>query len=192
MGIFEMGRNKGKAAHMSGNRGNTLQQAAAAVLEPLLAQPSVGLLSPDGALAPGVWIHGDPEGRQQVQSVAHPGGGLNLRAEVQHPGGWLAMHVALGAVDLSDRALIGFYAHSQALRACTWRACLRSGTETGFIDHFFDRDVVAYAAPSSHSDVLELAAQRGLPQRALWREFILFFHVESFDFTLLDLRLFSA
>ncbi|PCJ07328.1 MAG: hypothetical protein COB16_11635 [Rhodobacteraceae bacterium] len=177
---------------MSDNTLLSLQQAAAAVLDPLLEQPPTGPLPPDGVLAPGVWIHADPEGQQQVESLQLPGGGLTLRTTVQHPGGWLALHIALGEVDLSDHVLIGFYARIQAPRACTWRACLRSGTEVGFVDHFFDRDVVSYGAASSHMDMMELAPQRRLPRRADWREFILFFHVESFETTLLDLRLFAA
>jgi len=170
----------------------SLERAGAAVLGPLLQTPPKGPLPPDGRLTSGSWLHGDPDGQHVVDVDSLPEGGLTLRAAVHQPGGWLALHIALGDVDLSGCALIGFYTRVQAVRACTWKACLRSGTAGGFVDHFFDHDVVAYNVASTHMDMMELARHRTLPRQAEWREFVLFFHVESFETTLLDLRLFSA
>lgn len=136
------------------------------------------------------WL--DPEGEQEVTCRAERGGGFTIQAQVTRPGRWLGLHVMLGESDLSNLGIIGFFARSHAARAHSWRACLRSHQRDGFVDHFFDKRGVSCAAPSTHLDVMEIDRQSRLPLGAVGREFILFFHVESFELALRDLRLFCA
>lgn len=145
------------------------------------------------AIVPGVtfWLDED-QGRQKLTTFGARGGGLRIQASVDTPGRWMGLHFGLGDVDLSEVALFGVYSHQRATRSCTWRMCVRSGTPDGFVDHFFDKHVVAYNAPATHLDTIELIQQNGLPRRPTWRELVLFFHPESFDATIQDLRLFVA
>ncbi len=143
-------------------------------------------------LAPQVRLWCDEEGEQSVACRGARGGGITLEAQVNRPGRWLGLHFALGNIDLSKVEMLGFYAKSHALRASSWRVCVRSGRSDGFVDHFFEKHAVSCAAPSVHMDMMELAAQNRFPKGATWRELVIFFHVESFNITLRDLRLFSV
>lgn len=143
-------------------------------------------------LAPQVRLWFDGDGEQSVSCRGARGGGITLEAQVNRPGRWLGLHFALGDIDLSQVEMLGIYAKSHALRASSWRACVRSGRPDGFVDHFFEKHGVSCAAPSCHMDMMELAKQDRFPKGATWRELVIFFHVESFNITLRDLRLFSV
>ncbi len=144
-------------------------------------------------IAPNVRIWFDTElGEQSVVCQAERGGGLVIKTHVERPGRWLGLHVSLGECDLSNVGILGYFARSHSVRALSWRACLRSHGPDGFSDHFFSKHGVSYAAPDAFNDVMEIERQSRLPLRTSYREFILFFHVESFELTLRDLRLFCA
>ncbi len=143
-------------------------------------------------IAPGVRLWFDPEGKQKVACRAERGGGLTIKADVTQPGRWLGLHFDLGDCDFSEREMLGLFARSYAARALSWRVCLRSHRPGGFVDHFFEKYGVSYAASSTHIDALEFDPLNGFPARMSKRELILFFHVESFDLTLQDMRLFCA
>ncbi len=144
-------------------------------------------------LVPGVtfWLD-DEEGQQSLLCQGARGGGVTIRATVETPGRWMGLHFALGEATLTEQVLLGVYSQQRAARACSWRLCLRSGTPDGFVDHFFEQHVVGFAAPSQHTDLLKLAEQTTLPRQNSWRELVLFFHPESFEATVQDLRLFVA
>lgn len=171
----------------------TLQERFQEQWQHLSAIPNQVKVTSGEAIVPGVtfWLD-EEQGNHSVTGEAARGGGLHLQTSVHEPGRWMGLHFGLGDVDLSDTAVLGVYSRQRAPRSCTWRMCLRSGTPDGFVDHFFDKHVVAYNAPAMHVDTLEINAQRSLPRRATWRELVLFFHPESFDATLQDLRLFTA
>lgn len=103
---------------------------------------------------------------------------------------WLALHVAMGQVDLSNAAVIGVVARSKAPSSITTRVCLRSGRSGQFVDTFFPKTMVSFAAPSTHLDLLDISALPDLPRQAAWRDLILFFRPGEVDLDLLDLRLF--
>jgi len=142
------------------------------------------------ALIPGCFFQVDPAGQQEMHLTSGAGEGLKIRTRVQHPGDWMALHLRLEGLDLSDKQVLGFLCKSQSPQAMTYRACLRSGTETGFHDCFFTKTLVAYDQPSSHLDVLDLSTRPDVPLPATWREFIFFFKPSSFDLELQDLRFF--
>jgi len=137
-------------------------------------------------------LHCDPKSRSVTRYTLRPKEGLHLQSETQTPGQWRGLHVALGPLNLDQAALIGFHLKNRAPSAISYRACLRSGLDDGFVDHFFDLDIVAYNAPVAHTDLLRIEEQRRLPRQAPWREFILFLPTQSFELQLSDLRLFAA
>lgn len=140
-----------------------------------------------------IW-YDDEEGEQNVTCQKAEETALVITAQVHRPGRWLGLHFALGRWDFSGSNVFGVYAQSQAARALSWRTCLRSGRPDGdgFVDHFGPKYGVSYAAPSAHMDLLDLDGLADFPVQAPWREFIIFFNVESFEVTLKDLRLFCA
>lgn len=137
------------------------------------------------------WLD-EEQGRQDLICRSAPGGGINLKSTVFASGRWMGLHFGLGDLDLSRSAVLGYYSQQRSSRSCTWRVCLRSGTPDGFVDHFFDKHVVAHSGSSTQVDMLELQSLKTLPLRATWRELVVFFFPESFDVTLQDFRLLSA
>lgn len=179
-----------------GARGDVARQMQLRLAEQwrgLCAVPREVAISSGQALVPGVtfWLDAE-QGQQSLHGGPARGGGVNIKTKVEAPGRWMGLHFQLGDHALADLAVLGVYSQQRAARAMTWRMCLRSGTADGFVDHFFDKHTVAYAASATHVGTLELAAQTGLPRGTTWRELILFFHPESFDLTVQDLRLFGA
>lgn len=193
--LSQSARRLRRIAHMAraSSQTNSMQLELAARWRDLAALSGPLDISSGQALAPGVtfWLDED-QGQQSLTCQRARGGGVTIRATVETPGRWMGLHFGLGEAALKDLALIGVYSQQRAARACTWRLCLRSGSPDGFIDHFFDHHVVAYNAPAQHVETLMIADQRGLPRQAVWRELVLFFHPESFEATVQDLRLFVA
>lgn len=157
-----------------------------------------GPIEADRMPVPGVWFALDPESEMGGSYETQPGMLLTARVRVVVPGRWLALHVALGAVDLAGRHVVGFVCRSEAPEPVTWRASLRSGTDAdpeasaggGFVDCFFPKRLVAFGEPSTHIDLLQVGRSEPLPLQAAWRELILFFERKDFEITLRDLRLF--
>lgn len=123
---------------------------------------------------------------------------LELEITTQAPGDWIALHIALeGTGDLAD-AWIGFACRSAAPDTDSGdpdglmiRPCLRSGTDDGFIDCFFDKHILATPEPQNHLDILHLDTRRNIPETAPWRELLLFLPRRGFRWDLHDLRPFQ-
>ena len=141
-------------------------------------------------LIPGAFFAIDAEG--EVLGSCVTGGDTLLRIDytVGRPPRWLALHMAVGGVDLEKAAVLGVACKSRAPEAATYRLCLRSATSNGFIDAFLPKHVVAFSETSTHIDFLKLEGHEDVPAKAEWRELILFFQPSSAAFELLDLRIF--
>lgn len=115
---------------------------------------------------------------------------LNMSPAGQALPRWQALHLRLGAADLSTANVVGFVASSRAPSAMVTRFCLRSERDGHFVDTFFPKAMASFSEPSTHLDILELNRMPDVPQRADWRELICFFRPGTVNIELLDLRLF--
>ena len=109
---------------------------------------------------------------------------------MQGAGEWVGLHFEFPARDISGAGVMGFAARFSAADTCVVQACLRSMTEDGFQDCFFDKHLLLRPEESSHLDALQIGYRDSLPMHAKWRELILFLPTESFSLALIDLRLF--
>lgn len=143
-------------------------------------------------LAPGLGFRIDPAARMTGRWQSPRGRLLELETEVEQPGDWLGLHLALPLLDLTGLGWFGFVARVAAGRAQVLRACLRSGLPGGgFHDLFFDRHILAQSAVTDHHDLIAPDHWPDLPRHALWREFVLFLPPErGIALSLHDLRLF--
>lgn len=137
---------------------------------------------------PGIALHADPALGVSGTWRSPAGRLLELEAAISGPGQWIALHVALDAPDLSRHAWLGFTCRSAAANEVMVRPCLRSGTDGGFTDRFFDKHILADPEPRCHVDAIHLPTARTLPEAAPWRELVLFLPRESFRWHLHDLR----
>lgn len=154
-----------------------------------LDRPAAPLV-PGEHLVPGVFMDLDPEARIKAEVESRPGTLLSARFTVQGEARWLALHVQLGDIDLSDRMILGLACRSTAPESTTFRLCLRNGTAEGFSDIFFRKTAIAYAEPSLHLDALMIEAHPDLNMASPWRELVLFFRPETGVIELQDMRLF--
>lgn len=148
-------------------------------------------LAPGDHLVPGVFMDFDPEAQILAEVESRPGALFSARFTVEGEARWLALHIQLGEIDLSDRMLLGLACRSTAPASTTFRPCLRNGNAGGFTDIFFRKTAIAYAEPSLHLDALLTESQPDLALAAPWRELILFFRPETGVIELQDLRLFT-
>lgn len=139
-------------------------------------------------LLPGLALHADPALGVGGRWTSPAGRLLELEVTTQGPGTWIGLHVALLAADLTGAAWIGFVCRSAAPAEVMVRPCLRSGTEDGFTDVFFDKHILADPEPRSHVDAIHLPICRTLPETAPWRELVLFLPRKAFRWHLHDLR----
>jgi hypothetical protein len=146
------------------------------------------------------------------QSIALPLSGLSLRPDpagtyfgtwssprdrmleldiiAHRPGAWLGLHLPWPFPDLSGLGWIGFAARCNARSIMAARVCVRSGSDTGFQDHFFPLDIVSTSAATDHSDLISPRHVPGLSGKAAWRELVFFLPpAKSFRWALQDLRL---
>ncbi len=149
-----------------------------------------GLVVSDDPIVPGIWLSLDPESATQGSYTTAPGMLLSVSFHTETPGRWQALHLGLGGIDLRDRHVLGFVLRSDAPQTVTFRACLRSGEEGGFTDHFFPRHIVSFEETSVHVDLLQIGRSPDLAREAPWRHLILFFKPQSLDVTLRDMRVF--
>lgn len=157
----------------------------------LKAQSPGGGIPCETPISPGVRFSFDPEAQFQGHLRPEVEGLLSFRVEKIEETGWFALHVMLGGADLSDYSVIGFVCKSDAPSSLALKTCIRSGTESGFVDCFFEKHVVAYAETSVHLDVIDLSRKPDFPQQAPWRDFVMFFpNDKPTDLTLRDLRFF--
>ena len=163
-----------------------------AATEPLFAssaEPDLTILGPE------VVLRRDPEARIGGHWSSPQGRLLELHTEVQAPGAWLGLHIALprSLPPLDQLTWIAVVARSNAARAIAIRVCLRSGLPTGgFQDSFFAHHLLSQGRLSDHHDVLAPAQLPDLPRTAPWRELVLFLPpAEGIDWALHDLRIFA-
>jgi hypothetical protein len=141
-------------------------------------------------LVPGIFLDFDPEGGVEAMVHSTPDTLFSAEFTVTGDAGWLALHIALGEIDLSQHMMFGFICKSMAPQSTTLRPCLRSGTAEGFSDIFFRKTIITYAEPSLHLDALMIDEHADLNVAAPWRELVLFFRPESGSYDLQDLRVF--
>ena len=139
---------------------------------------------------PGVFFSVDPDSKTSGRFPSAVQSLLNIDFAIDGKSRWVALHVKLGPVDLTDRQVVGVVCKSSSPQATTFQLSLRSGREGGFIDHNFRKTTVAYAAPSTHLDAIQIEADSTLPLKAPWRELVLLFRPENSQIVLKDLRIF--
>lgn len=145
----------------------------------------------DGQLVPGIFIASDPEGKVRIRGKTQPGTVVELNIDVARPGRWLALHVALGPADLTEKQVAGLICKVSSPYATTLEPCLRSGLpDGGFVDSFFRKRVLAHSEASLYLDVLLPGPANNLPRTATWREIVLFLRPETSRIVLHDMRLF--
>ena len=163
------------------------------LIDVLRAGTPSGVLRDEAEISPGLRLVVDPEAEVTGRWSSPAGRLLEIEAEVTRPGRWLALHLTLDAADLSDRGVLGFAARIGAPRTTAVRAAIRSGTQAGFVDRFFDKTIVGQPFPATHLDAVEPGLDPvTLPLHAPWREVVLFLPTTSFRLDLHDLRLFVA
>ncbi|MBR9650076.1 hypothetical protein [Thalassovita aquimarina] len=141
-------------------------------------------------LLPGVVLRADPELKAGGRYTSPEGRLLDLDVTTAGAGSWLALHLSLGGGEYAPGSFVGFACRVAAPEPITVQPCLRSGTEDGFVDRFYNKHILAMPEEASHLDALPLQNQPDLPLHAPWRELILFLPTHSFRWSLHDLRVF--
>lgn len=137
-----------------------------------------------------VFLSCDPDAYISGKFESNSSNMLNIRMQAPDTALWQALHVELGALTLGDAAIVGFAARSRADFSLTIRPCIRSGNGKNFVDTFFPKTLVSFSKPSTHLDFLDLTRGSEIPERAEWRDLILFFRSGNIGLEILDLRLF--
>ena len=141
-------------------------------------------------LQPGLSLHADPALGIGGRYRSPAGRLLELDVTTTGTDGQITLHISLEAANLTTFAYIGLACRCAALKELAVRACLRSGTDDGFVDCPFDKHILALPAPLNHVDARHIQTHRALPETAPWRELVLFLPSQSFRWDLHDLRLF--
>lgn len=141
-------------------------------------------------LLPGVVVRADPALKPGGRFTSPEGRLMDLDVSVGGEGAWMALHLSLGRRDYTPYGFVGFACRAAAPEPITMQPCLRSGTEDGFVDCFYDKHVLAMPEEASHLDALSVQNRPNLPLQAPWRELILFLPTHNFRLSLLDLRIF--
>lgn len=173
---------------------DTLSSAPSPALPPAL--PAFVQAINDGGITdsiefcPGFSLHANP-GLQAGGTWRSPAGRiLELNITTRNRGDWMALHLRLEGVEDLAGAWIGFACRHAALEQQLIRPVLRSGTKSGFSDHFFDKHILATPDPRNHLDAINMATNRTIPEHAPWRELVLFLPPRALRWHLHDLRLF--
>ena len=159
---------------------------------------SEGHISDNVEFCPGFCLHAAPELGAGGTWRSPAGRVLELdittREGGQNRGNWMALHLRLeGATDLAGDLTggwIGFACRHAAPEQQMIRPVLRSGTQDGFSDCFFDKHILATPEARNHLDAINMATNRTIPERAPWRELVLFLPKRALRWHLHDLRLF--
>ena len=139
---------------------------------------------------PGLALHTDPQMNIHGSYASPIGRLLEIKASMDAPGEWCALHISLPVSDLTHYGIVGFSARFSAGSTDVIRACLRSGTGDNFQDRFFDKHLLLRPEEASHLDALFVHHIDGVPIKSDWRELILFLPVQNFELSLIDLRVF--
>jgi len=142
-----------------------------------------------GEVVPGLWWHLDPDMQASGTWSSPPARMLEVEAVLTTPGAFCALHLSLD-INPAACAYFGLVARTAADRAMVSRVCLRSGTEDGFHDQFFARDILSQPGQSDHIDMLVPAHCPDMSRDATWHELVLFLPSrQSLSWALHDLRL---
>lgn len=142
-------------------------------------------------LGAGLTLRADPALGMTGRYVSPRGRLLEVDATAGAPGHWFGLHIPVTVADLAGLGVFGFACRGSAPELTVIRACLRSGQrEAGFRDCFFDKHILLHPAEASHVDAILLQTRDEVPQKAPWRELILFLPPESVRLSLSDLRVF--
>lgn len=162
-------------------------------LNVLRSGDNAGALAGDVQFLPGFKLNADPALELSGSYRSPPGRLLEFEAEtVPHPGGWVGLHLDIPVEDLTPLGVIGFAARIAAPDILVARACLRSGTDVGFEDCFFDKHLLFRPEEAVHLDAIPTAQRLHLPAHASWRELVFFLPTQSFALSLIDLRVFAV
>lgn len=151
-----------------------------------------GALQDVTPLSAGIALHRDPQAAIEGTWHSPPARLVELQTQVERPGEWLGLHIALPLYDLRGVRWIGVVARTAAGQSLTSRICLRSGTGAGgFQDQFFPTHLLSQPSQTDHHDLIAPDHLPDLPQQASWREVILFLPpAHDIHWVLHDLRVF--
>lgn len=143
-------------------------------------------------MCPGIALHRDPGGQIDGSWQSPAARLLELQTQVQRPGDWLGLHVALPLYDLRGIRWIGIVARTAADQSLVVRPCLRSGDDDGgFHDQLFPSHLLSQPSETDHHDLIAPDRLLDVPQDAPWRELILFLPpAHNIRWVLHDLRVF--
>lgn len=152
-----------------------------------------GEIVPEEEILPGLRFVTDPAAGMRGHFSSPRNRLFEISVTHERPARWFGLHLRLDIEDLSDLGVIGFAARVAAPHALSVAPCIRSGTNEGFVDCFYSRQVAALPRPLLHLDALETDGRHvGLPEAAPWRELVLFLPTKDFRLDLHDLRVFAA
>ncbi len=143
-------------------------------------------------LVPGITFTTDPNAPPRGRLVSTPGALLSLHLDPQDNPRWISLALDLGVSGLPSEQWLGVVCAVQSPRAITFRILLRTTLDGTPVDSYFRKTVVAYAEPTTHTDVLDLTRDATVPRGPARREVILLFEHMAQDLHLLNLGLFVA
>ncbi len=162
-------------------------------LKQLQAQSIEAPLKAVGPLSRGIRLDMDTANARPLEASSPQGSLLHLKAAENQSCRWTALHITLGALDMSDVDFFGVVVKSQShSRSTISRISLRSGTKNKFRDCFFGKHLVSTTVPGTHVDMLDLAQTKNLPLTSEWRDLIVFFSDRDIDVALTKIRFFTA
>lgn len=150
-----------------------------------------GALRNEIKLVPGVTFSADPKLALQGTYSSPEGRILELDVKKVEPAGtWCTLSLDVPLRDLGDVENIGFVARILAAQLHLCSVCLRSEHEGGFVDCFFDKQMLFSDAESTHLDVLSPQLRAEVPKHSKWRQIVFFLPTEVMFLSLNDLRVF--
>ena len=144
------------------------------------------------ALVPGITFTTDPNATLRGRLLSAPGALLSLHLDPQDNPRWISLVLDMGVVDLTGPQWLGVVCAVQSPRATTFRVLLRTTIDGGHVDSYFRKTVVAYAEPTTHTDVLDVTRDATVPRAAARRELILLFEHIAQDLHILNMGVFVA
>lgn len=160
------------------------------VISVLRATKRNGQLAHEVSFVPGLALHVAPELEISGQWRSEEAEIFDLEATISGQGGWVGLHLDLPFESILPYGVLGIVARTSGPAEAVARVCLRSGKKDGFEDNFFEKPMIFSPQDASHLDVIELNRLSEVPERAPWRELILFLPSRSFHLRLIDLRVF--
>ena len=149
-----------------------------------------GALSEQVVLLPGLVFEADPKLGIGGTYSSPENRLIEIDAKMAAAGDFTVLHINLSAKDISGQGVVGFALQGTAPEYVSIAACLRSGTDDGFVDCFFDKHILLQPDPSVHVDAMSLQHRVGIPTTAPWRQIVFFLPTEDFRLSIHDLRLF--